>query len=158
MTENSTVESTFDPDAEPVEAPAQINEMLWELRRIAAQEKHLAELKKGITADLLPRLYSNGRPVMVTDPMTGELLIARPVQSKPIKVDAGELLKVLIDYYNDEEQADLVWAECLKPAEVDSKQEGRFEAAMQKYEIPVTVIGPILREKPSSPYVGFGRR
>lgn len=150
----------YDPEADPVDAITQqidkdttlLVNGIKQLRTIGYQAKILDDERKKLTRELLPLMR---KPITLLDPMTGKPILAAGIQAKPIKVDAAELRKALLEHGIEEYDVDTIMADVVKPPEVDTKEDGLFETAVRNGKIPLEVVAKVAREKPSSAYIGF---
>lgn len=140
----------------------QLLEDLHELQTLKATIADLNDKVKAVQERALERQRAFGRPIALFNPVTRTPEIAGVRQSETLVVDAGELLKALVEYYGDDEQAEAIWAGVLKPREVDTKKDGLFHQAVLAHSddvngIPREVVAKVASFKPSAPYIGFSK-
>lgn len=149
-----------------IDDPQKLVQMhLEEMRRILAQEKVLAAEKQKHQAAVMPLLKAMGS-YRLTDPKTGETVIAGVREPKTAVCDANELFEALLAHYGDEDLADVIWKDTLKAPEVDVKEDGRLQQSVARHEkfietgdgergVPIEVFGEVVRYKEIKASVGW---
>lgn len=164
-------EPKYDKDAEPLgltgktenEHEAKLRELLWSLEQIAKAKEDLETRRQTLQDEAFPLFKVVGRPVMILNPVTGQVEVAAPRYDEVLEVPADQLLAALVEHFeaegmneNDAQiEAEVVWADVLKPPAVDTKEGGLFKKAVDAGRIPGHVVAKVAKFKPKSPWVGF---
>lgn len=135
---------------------SQLKDYVNELRRIGAMEAGLAKDRARITTQAVPLMERVGSLPFI-DPTDGAAKIANVRAPETLQVDAGELLAALIEYYDDDEQGRVIWQDCLKGPQVDTKEGGLFHQQCQAEKVPAEVVVKVARYKRSAPYIGYAK-
>lgn len=142
----------YDKEAAPLVLDAsdgaqeQLMKLLWQLRRIQHAQEALDRQREELLEEAVPLQRGIGRPVTLIDPLNGEPLVAGVRQSERLTVPYAQLAA---------EIGELAAREVCKPLEVDTKQDGLFVRAVERGEIPHSVVARVARYKASTPYIGF---
>lgn len=164
-------EPKFDKEAEPLgltgeaqnEHEAELRELLWSLEQIAKAKDDLDHRRTTLQNAAYPLFKVIGRPVMILNPITGKPEVAAPRYDEMLVVPADQLLAALVEHFiaegmskNDAEiEAEMIWADVLKPPAVDTKEGGLFKKAVDAGRIPGHVVAKVAKFKPKEPWVGF---
>ena len=165
-------EPRYDPDATPLnldytepstEEEHRLRTVYYQLRRLAAAKTSIDTERDELNAEAVELQRKIGRPVAIINPLTGKPEIGQLRQNETTVISADALLAALVEYYDDEEQAEMVWQQTLKPPAVDAKEGGLFEQVQRRHTeehptIPLSVVQKVARLKPSAAYIGFTPR
>lgn len=141
-------------DIAPPPAIDLLPEYLAEMARLSAAEAELHKERDEIQQRAIPLLKQLGSYVM---PVNGTLKAFNVRAAEKLKVDAGELLKALVAYYQDEDKARLIWEDTLKPPAVDTKEGGLFHQQCAARRIPEEVIAQVAKYETAAEFIGSSK-
>lgn len=135
----------------------ELKEHLLEIRRISRVALDLKKAMERHTLACVPLIKQLGTRV-IEDPVTGAPLVASVIEAETLVVDAGKLLEALQEQCDgDLADAESIWLDVLKPAAVDTKEEGLFALAVDAKRITLETVAKVASYKKSKGYVSFGK-
>lgn len=167
--EAEPVKEGYDPEAEPADFTleelsnaddAELRQLIYQVAELRQTEKDAKDTYDKLRPQISELVRRKGKPVSFIHPVTGVHKIATYVQRNSLVIDPGQLLQALVDYYGDNDQAEAIWTDCLKPREVDTKEGGRFHEAVRRHSdevngVPPEVVAAVARFAPQDPFVSF---
>ena len=139
-----------------------LTDTLKEVRRLEGVIAGTEALQSALKAEAFPLLKRVGS-YQIADPLDGKVKTFNIREPQKLVVDAGELLEALTEHFTAQmedpeyaqQMAEVVWLDCLKDREVDTKDDGRFHAQCQAGRVPAEVIVRVAKYKPITPHIGF---
>lgn len=153
-----------EPREVPHAAVSLLEEYLKEIRRLAENEKVFKIERERLSGMAQPLLEAVGSHMLI-DPIDGKKKIANIRAAETLQVDAGELYDALMEQTGDEDEAEAIWRDTLKPPAVDTADGGRFHQQCVPPEdepdkeprISSATVAKVARYKKAKAFIGFSK-